>query len=44
MGNLYLSVFFRSKKSEKDKVYGNGSWIAVGYKKGGTNRPPLKFY
>ena len=34
MGSLCLSAFSRSKKSEKDKVYDNGSLIAVEYKKG----------
>lgn len=37
--------FFRSKKSEKDKVYDNGSLIAVGNKKGRDKASlPLKFY
>lgn len=47
MGSLCLSVFFRSKKSEKGKVYDNGSLIAVEYKKGRdkpSTPPPLKFY
>ena len=33
-GKLVSFSFFRSKKSEKDKVYDNGLWIAVGNKKG----------
>lgn len=46
-GKLVSFSFFRSKKSEKGKVYDNGSLIAVEYKKGRdkpSTPPPLKFY